>query len=82
MFWHEIDEDIHRNASEASQINNSMMGGPGAKGGMGGPGMMGQPPDPNKLFTTERENFKLVVHSFKLESSEKLLLKKLESERN
>lgn len=57
-----------------------MMGGPGGRPGMGGPGMMGQAPDPNKMFSTERENFKLVAHSFKLENSEKLLLKKLEAE--
>ena len=46
-----------------------------AQMGMGQQGQPGQPPDFNKIFAAEAENFNLVEHTWFLDAAEERLLK-------
>eukprot|EP00828_Plagiopyla_frontata_P039549 TRINITY_DN5205_c0_g1_i2.p2 TRINITY_DN5205_c0_g1~~TRINITY_DN5205_c0_g1_i2.p2 ORF type:complete len:200 (-),score=42.45 TRINITY_DN5205_c0_g1_i2:84-683(-) len=45
--------------------------------GMGAGGAPGQPPDFNKLYTSERENIEIIKHKFLVENIDEILIEKL-----
>jgi len=77
----EADEEFSTSAEHESMKNP--MAAMGGMGGMGAPpagGAPGQPPDYNKLFTTERENMELIKHEFLPATYENLAIEKLRKE--